>query len=143
MMVPVADILNHISKNNAQLEFGKNELIISSIKAIGAGEEVFNTYGEHSNTDILHMYGFVEHLGENDFDSVEISTECFEAAYKRYNNNTDELMAKKVEVLKELDMIDDSMAFVIGADGILNEEECLHMLQVYVVDNPRSIGLSP
>ncbi len=129
-MVPVADILNHIAKNNAHLEFGKKELVISSTRAIRAGEEVFNTYGEHSNTDVLHMYGFVERLGENVFDSVEISTKCFQASYERYNNNTEELMEKKIQVLKELGMIDDSMAFIIGSDGVLNEEECLHMLQV-------------
>ncbi len=129
-MVPVADILNHIAKNNAHLEFEENELVISSDRTIKRGEEVYNTYGEHSNTDLLHMYGFVEKPGENTNDSVEVTTECFIESFKSHNDNTEELMLKKIETLKELDIIDDKMCFIIGSDGILNEEECLHMLQV-------------
>ncbi len=129
-MVPVADILNHIAKNNAHLEFEENELVISSDRPIKCGEEVYNTYGEHSNTDLLHMYGFVEKPGENTNDSVEVTTECFIESFKSHNDNTEELMLKKIETLKELDIIDDKMCFIIGSDGILNEEECLHMLQV-------------
>ncbi len=129
-MVPVADILNHIAKNNAHLEFEENELVISSDRTIKRGEEVYNTYGEHSNTDLLHMYGFVEKPGENTNDSVEVTTECFIESFKSHNDNTEELMLKKIETLKELDIIDDNMCFIIGSDGILNEEECLHMLQV-------------
>ena len=129
-MVPVADILNHIAKNNAHLEFEENVLVISSDRPIKCGEEVYNTYGEHSNTDLLHMYGFVEKPGENTNDSVEVTTECFIESFKSHNDNTEELMLKKIETLKELDIIDDNMCFIIGSDGILNEEECLHMLQV-------------
>lgn len=139
MMVPVADILNHIAKNNAQLQFEENELIISSTKPIKCGEEVFNTYGEHSNTDLLHMYGFVEEFPENVYDSVEITTKCFEECYKKYNNFAEDLMVKKIETLKELDIIDDELCFLIGTDGILNEEECLHMLQIYSMNKDEFI----
>ena len=132
MMVPVADILNHISKNNAHLEFEKTELVISSNASIKCGQEVYNTYGDHSNTDLLHMYGYIENMGENTYDSIEITAECFVECYRKYNNNTEELMIKKIEVLKELDLMDENMCFLIGSDGILNEEECLHMLQVII-----------
>jgi len=131
MMVPVADILNHVTKNNAQLQFEKNELIISTTKPIKKGEEIFNTYGEHSNTDLLHMYGFVEKPLENSFDSVEIPIKCLIECYKKVNNNTEALMETKIETLKTLDIIDDNTSFLIGTDGVLNEEECLHMLQIY------------
>jgi hypothetical protein len=33
-MLPVADILNHIAKNNAQLVFEKEKLIITTTKSI-------------------------------------------------------------------------------------------------------------
>lgn len=33
-MVPVGDVLNHIAKNNAQIRFEPNELLIVSIKPI-------------------------------------------------------------------------------------------------------------
>ncbi len=130
MMVPVADILNHIAKNNAQLQFKKDTLFIISSKPIKCGEEVYNTYGEHSNTDLIHMYGFIEKPGENTFDSVEVNTDCFIESYKIHNDDTEELMVKKIEALKNLDFIVENVCFIIGTDGILNEEEFLHTLQV-------------
>lgn len=91
-----------------------------------------NTYGENSNTDLLHMYGYVEQYPENIFDCVEIPTKCFTDAYNKLSTDSEELMNKKIEIFKELDFIDDNMSFIVGVDGILNEEECLHMLQVIV-----------
>ena len=34
------------------------------------GEEVFNTYGELSNSHLLHMYGFAEQYPNNHYDEV-------------------------------------------------------------------------
>ncbi len=34
MMVPMADILNHVAKNNAHLNFGKDSLTMLAIKPI-------------------------------------------------------------------------------------------------------------
>lgn len=130
MMVPVGDILNHIAKNNAQLRFEKDELLICSIKEIKQGEEVFNTYGEHSNSDLLHMYGFVETYPHNIFDSVEIPTNCFLEMFKREKLDPIEVINKKIETIVNLELIDKTSSIIIGHDGILNEEECLHMLQV-------------
>ena len=76
------------------------------------------------------MYGFVEKPLENSFDSVEIPTKCLVECYKKVNNNTEALMETKIETLKTLDIIDDNTSFLVGTDGVLNEEECLHMLQV-------------
>ncbi len=76
------------------------------------------------------MYGFVEKPLENSFDSVEIPTKCFIECYTKVNNNTEALMETKIETLKTLDIIDDNTSFLVGTDGVLNEEECLHMLQV-------------
>ena len=76
------------------------------------------------------MYGFVEKPLENSFDSVEIPIKCLIECYKKVNNNTEALMETKIETLKTLDIIDDNTSFLIGTDGVLNEEECLHMLQV-------------
>jgi N-lysine methyltransferase SETD6 len=130
-MVPVGDILNAISKNNAQLCFEERELQIVTTKSVKKDEEIFNTYGENSNTDLLHMYGYVETMHENMHDCVEIPTKCFIEAFKKQSLNSEQLFNMKLESLKELDLIDDNLSFIIGIDGVLNEEECLHMLQVY------------
>ncbi|EDO37756.1 predicted protein [Nematostella vectensis] len=60
VMVPMADILNHHSNNNARLEFGEEELSMVSTQHILKGGEVFNTYGQLANCHLLQSYGFVE-----------------------------------------------------------------------------------
>jgi hypothetical protein len=73
------------------------------------------------------MYGFVEKYPENIYDLVEIPISIFiECAKKHF----DYLVDKKIEILKEIELIDIDMGFVVGLDGILNEEELLHALQI-------------
>ena len=76
------------------------------------------------------MYGFVETYPNNVFDSVEIPTRCLFESIKKQKNDPDELIEKKIRILKEIELVDDNMCFLVGNDGILNEEECLNMLQV-------------
>lgn len=46
---------------------------------IAKGAEIHNTYGEHSNAELLYKYGFV--LEENPFDAITVTpTELEEAA---------------------------------------------------------------
>ena len=80
------------------------------------------------------MYGFVETYPNNVFDSVEIPTRCLFESIKKQKNDPDELIEKKIRILKEIELVDDNMCFLVGNDGILNEEECLNMLQVKIVD---------
>jgi hypothetical protein len=80
------------------------------------------------------MYGFVETYPNNVFDSVEIPTKSFIESIKKQKNDPDELIDKKISILKEIELIDDNMCILVGNDGILNEEECLNMLQVRIFD---------
>ena len=54
--VPLGDVLNHIAKHNAELEFGENELVMKSVEFIPAGQEVFNTYGQIANKQLLQVF---------------------------------------------------------------------------------------
>ena len=45
-------------------------------------------------------------------------------------NDKSEIISKKIEILKEIELIEENCCFIVGMDGILNEEECLNMLQV-------------
>ncbi|KAK3084205.1 hypothetical protein FSP39_010000 [Pinctada imbricata] len=74
MMVPMADILNHVAKNNTHLSFEKEFLKMVATKDIRKGEEVYNTYGELANWHLLHMYGFAEEYPLNHYDTVSICT---------------------------------------------------------------------
>ncbi len=94
------------------------------------GDEIYNTYGEHSNQDLLHMYGFVETHPNNIYDNVEIPTSILLTTIKNMHNDTEPLQDEKIKLFQELDLIDENVSIVIDSNGVLNEEEVLQLLQV-------------
>lgn len=70
VMVPMADMLNHRTGfNNARLFFEEDELKMLAVKDISAGEQLYNTYGDLGNAELLFKYGFVD--DPNPFSNVE------------------------------------------------------------------------
>lgn len=70
-MVPMADMLNHKTGfNNARLFHEPESLQMRAIKNITKGEQIYNTYGDLCNADLLRKYGFAD--DQNEFDIVEI-----------------------------------------------------------------------
>lgn len=60
-MVPMADILNaRYDSVNAKLFYEKHHLQMVTTKPIEAGEQIFNTYGDLPNSDLLRRYGHVD-----------------------------------------------------------------------------------
>ncbi|KAM7060264.1 N-lysine methyltransferase SETD6 isoform 3-T3 [Molossus nigricans] len=72
LMVPAADILNHLPDHNANLEYSPNYLRMVATKPIPKGHEIFNTYGQMANWQLIHMYGFVEPYPDNTDDTADI-----------------------------------------------------------------------
>jgi hypothetical protein len=73
-IVPLADILNHRTGcNNAKLFYGTDELRMVCVKDCPAGEQLFNTYGDLPNCELLLKYGFVDQ--ENPFNVVSFDLE--------------------------------------------------------------------
>lgn len=74
-MVPLADMLNADTKlHNASLVYTPDALVMMAIKPISKGEQVFNTYMDHPNSEILRRYGYVEWGGsEHDFGEIPLS----------------------------------------------------------------------
>ncbi|KAG0701264.1 hypothetical protein DFH29DRAFT_927594 [Suillus ampliporus] len=73
-MVPMADLLNaRYDSVNAKLFYEEHHLRMVTTKPIKAGEQIFNTYGDPPNSDLLRRYGHVD-LGAlgNPHDVVEI-----------------------------------------------------------------------
>ncbi|KAI3403349.2 RKM4 [Candida oxycetoniae] len=75
-MVPFADVLNaDTNYNNAIVSDSDDNLIITTIKPIRKGDQVYNTYSEHPNCEILRRYGYVELEGSKfDFGEIPLST---------------------------------------------------------------------
>lgn len=70
-MVPMADMLNHkTGYNNARLFHETDSLQMRAIKDIAEGEQIYNTYGDLCNADLLRKYGFAD--DKNEFDIVEL-----------------------------------------------------------------------
>ncbi|KAH8107781.1 SET domain-containing protein [Cristinia sonorae] len=60
-MVPMADMLNaRFESENAKLFYEEHELKMITTKAIKAGEQIWNTYGDPPNSDLLRRYGHVD-----------------------------------------------------------------------------------
>jgi SET domain-containing protein 6 len=74
-MVPLADMLNaDADHNNAKLFHEEDKVVMKTINAVKAGEELFNDYGPLPRSDVLRRYGYVtEHYAK--YDVVELSLE--------------------------------------------------------------------
>lgn len=102
-LVPVADLFNHrtidehvhLESEEPQFEEtedggvkiiedgGGDSIDMRIVRAVRAGDEVFNTYGKHSSTHLLIGYGFTE-TEENPFDVVNVDWEIIRVALQEW-----------------------------------------------------------
>lgn len=135
MMVPMADMLNHVSNHNANLEFTPDSLKMVCVRPIRKGEEVFNTYGQMANWQLLHMYGFVEPYPSNSNDTADIPiTTLHKVVTQGIQSDVDrQLLEEKWEMLCE--MMEEKAAFVFGKQGCLSDTELHTVLKVLCMSN--------
>ncbi|XP_019750825.1 N-lysine methyltransferase setd6 isoform X2 [Hippocampus comes] len=124
MMVPMADMLNHVSKHNANLEFTPDSLKMVCVRPIKKGEEVFNTYGQMANWQLLHMYGFTQTHSDNDADTADIPVINLYKAATKEPDGDQQLLAEMWELLR------DKEAFVFGKDSCFTHTELHSVLKV-------------
>ncbi|QRV79689.1 RuBisCO LSMT substrate-binding protein [Ceratobasidium sp. AG-Ba] len=71
-MVPMADMLNaRYGGENAKLFYEPAVLKMVTTKPVSAGEQIWNTYGDPPNSDLLRRYGYIDALGTG-LDIVEL-----------------------------------------------------------------------
>ncbi|KAG8734283.1 hypothetical protein FRC10_011803, partial [Ceratobasidium sp. 414] len=71
-MVPMADMLNaRYGGENAKLFYEPDVLKMITTKPVLAGDQIWNTYGDPPNSDLLRRYGYVDALGTG-LDIVEL-----------------------------------------------------------------------
>ncbi|KAF9904903.1 hypothetical protein BX616_001142 [Lobosporangium transversale] len=115
-MVPMADMLNHkTGHNNARLFHEKECLRMVAIANIQAGQQIYNTYGELCNADLLRKYGFVD--VPNPHNIAEISGEL---VINKFTQQDEAGKDEKVEWLLEYDGLEEY--FILEADGEIPEE---------------------
>lgn len=92
-MVPFADAFNHagLGWNQCQLEGRAAEglaFVMRSIRAVPAGEEVFNTYGPLPSAHLLTSFGFVGRLVASLAESASIFCHCVPCSIHVYDLGT-------------------------------------------------------
>ncbi|XP_021497244.1 N-lysine methyltransferase SETD6 isoform X1 [Meriones unguiculatus] len=132
LMVPAADILNHIANHNANLEYSADSLRMVATQPIPKGHEIFNTYGQMANWQLIHMYGFAEPYPDNTNDTADIQMVTVrDAALQGTKDETERLLlCERWDFLCKLDMVGEEGAFVIGREEVLTEEELATTLKV-------------
>ncbi|KAM8985102.1 N-lysine methyltransferase SETD6 isoform 1-T1 [Ara ararauna] len=132
VMVPVADILNHVANHNANLEYSPQCLRLVTTQPISKGQEIFNTYGQMANWQLLHMYGFAEPYPSNTNDTAHIQMVTVRtAALQRARSEAQQrLVSEQWDFLCQLEMVGEEGAFVLGWDEVLTEEELSVTLKV-------------
>ncbi|DAA20119.1 N-lysine methyltransferase SETD6 [Bos taurus] len=132
LMVPAADILNHLANHNANLEYSPTCLRMVAIQPIPKGHEIFNTYGQMANWQLIHMYGFAEPYPDNTNDTADIQMVTVrEAALQGTKVEAERLLLyERWDFLCKLEMVGEEGAFVIGREEVLTEEELATTLKV-------------
>ncbi|XP_053255352.1 N-lysine methyltransferase SETD6 isoform X2 [Podarcis raffonei] len=132
VMVPMADLLNHVADHNANLEYSPEVLKMVATQSICKGQEIFNTYGEMANWQLLHMYGFAEPYPGNTNDAADIQmlTLCKAALQATKTEAQRQLVLEQWDFLCQMEMVGEEGAFVIGWERVLTEEELAMALKV-------------
>ncbi|XP_062317991.1 N-lysine methyltransferase setd6 [Osmerus eperlanus] len=132
MMVPMADMLNHVANHNANLEYTPEFLKMVCVRSIGEGEEVFNTYGQMANWQLLHMYGFVEPYHSNSNDTADIPmSNVYKAAVQATKSESEQrLLVDKWNTLCEMEMVGEKGVFIFGKSGSLTDTEMYTTLKI-------------
>lgn len=120
-MIAVADILNSDTNLvNANIIYDKTGLICCATKDIKAGEQVYNIYGNHPNSEILRRYGYVEWTGSKyDFGEVTLKN-ILDSLSEKYNVST-EFLDRVVEILREDEKIKEIWDY---EDVVLDSYDC-------------------
>eukprot|EP00835_Amoeboradix_gromovi_P006362 NODE_735_length_4708_cov_0.180122.p2 type:complete len:317 gc:universal NODE_735_length_4708_cov_0.180122:1930-980(-) len=124
IMIPLADMLNHSSYHNAQLyevdeDSPMQGFAMRATKRITAGEQIFNTYGELGNVDLLMKYGFVE--PNNPYEQKWLD-EYLGLEYYEEENNLDDIDLEADLDKVQYDANADVQEYIDALDGILDAD---------------------
>jgi SET domain-containing protein 6 len=136
-MIPLADMLNADADcNNAKLFYEDNKVVMKTVKAVRAGEELYNDFGPLPRADLLRRYGYVtENYAQ--YDVVEVSADMIRAAAIRQFRLSEADIESKWRYLDDQGVLDDAydIARAGSEEGPFPEE--LRVL-VNVLATPKS-----
>ncbi|XP_055349279.1 N-lysine methyltransferase setd6-like isoform X2 [Paramacrobiotus metropolitanus] len=144
IMVPIADFLNaSVRRNNARLHWDDDGEVLKmlAVKNIKAGEEIFNTYGEISSSELLYLYGYAEDDEENPFEEVFIPSSLLrDTLTDLLQQNPPRLplspaqLDKRWSYLEKKELVGEKYPIVIGKKEILTDMEVSRIMEVLTAD---------
>ncbi|TNN51277.1 N-lysine methyltransferase setd6 [Liparis tanakae] len=104
-------------------ECPQDSLKMVCVRPILKGDEVFNTYGQRANWQLLHMYGFTEPYRSNGNDTADVPVaNLYKVAMQGVQSDPDrQLVEKQWEMLCQ--MMREKGSFVFGKQGCLTDAE--------------------
>lgn len=138
-MIPLADTLNANTRRcNANLVYDVESLRMCATKPIGMGEQVYNIYGDHPNSELLRRYGYVEWEGSK-YDFGELPLACILKVLHEWSHWDIGQLTQLVDLIKSNNTIDDVLqgesivlhAYDCYSDGQVIPE-CVLLLQILV-----------
>lgn len=115
IMCPLADMLNADTVlNNARLIYERDALVMKSVKEIAKDEQIYNTYGDLPNADLLRRYGYIQR--QNRHDVLEIQADLVTSIFEM----TEEETLRRIDWLLDNEILDDS--FEVPISGKLPPE---------------------
>lgn len=120
-MVPLADTLNANTRLvNATLHYDHEKLAMKAIKNIKKGEQIYNTYGELPNSEILRKYGYIE-LPSSAAEFVDLPLDLIIDHYKiafskAFPNikNAPAVVDRILDIIKNSDYLEETL---VDSDG--------------------------
>lgn len=135
-MLPLADTLNaNTNLHNASLMKQESSLVMRSIKAIAKGEQIYNTYFDHPNAEILRRYGYVEVEGSvGDFGEISLDSikQFFASSTSLLSSNVEDIISILIEVQEEEDeeFVVDSYDCYISGEAVFELTFLVQLLTV-------------
>lgn len=128
-MVPLADTLNaDTNLNNSKLIYKDSSLVMRSIKKISKGEQIFNTYSDHPNSEILRRYGYVEKDGSK-YDFGEVPLSVIKTYFMKQSNlsesDLDDIFLFLTEILSEENEDDEVIEIILDSYDCFSTNEVI------------------
>lgn len=131
-MVALADLLNaDTTLANANLFYETDVLVMKSVKKIPTGQQIYNTYGDHPNSELLRRYGYVEWAGSK-FDFGELPLATIKQTLNVHSNLPIEFIDKVLDLISQSDVEEIEEDIVLDSYDAYNDGEVLLESQILI-----------
>lgn len=131
-MVALADLLNaDTNLANANLFYETDVLVMKSVKKILKNDQIYNTYGDHPNSELLRRYGYVEWNGSK-FDFGELPLSTIKQTLNIHSDLPMEFIDRVLDLISQADVDEIEEDIVLDSYDAYNDGEVLPESQILI-----------